>query len=63
MNPVGAEDEEDDGELDAGAPGSIPLAETTSTAGRSERDQPRLEASSTAGESTGTMDGYSGRNQ
>ena len=44
---AGVGDENDDGELDAGSLNSFLLAETTSTARRSERDQPQLEASST----------------
>ena len=44
---TGVGDENDDSELDAGSLGSILLAETMSMARRSERDQPRLEASST----------------
>ena len=43
---VGVGEEDDGGELDAGGLVSIPFAETMQTTRRSERNQPRLEASS-----------------
>ena len=46
---VGVGEEVDDGELDAGVPGSILLAETMQTTRRSDWDQLRLEMSSPVG--------------
>ena len=46
---VGVGEEVDDGELDAGVPGSIPLAGTMQTTRRSEWNKLRLEASSPVG--------------
>ena len=45
----GVEEEVDDGELDAGVPGSILLTETMQTTRRSEWNKLRLEASSPVG--------------
>ena len=46
---VGVREEVDDGELDAGVPSSIPLAETMQTTRRIEWNLLRLEASSPVG--------------